>query len=54
MQPRFLAWIAEFAIQQVIGEVRQNSGSPHVAQMLHSEIDAFAHDALIVGRGRAD
>ena len=51
---RFLAGVAPFRVEQALGDVEDERGGPHVAQMLEVQVHAFADDARIARDRRAD
>ena len=51
---RLLAGVAPFRVEQALGDVEDQRGRPHVAEMLQAQIDAFADDAGIARDGGAD
>ena len=51
---RLLAGIAPFRVEQPLGEVEEERGRPHVAQVLEVQVDAFADDAGVARDRRAD
>ena len=42
---RLLAGVAPLGVEQALGEVEEERGGPHVAQVLEVQVDAFADDA---------
>ena len=54
MELGFLAGVAPFRVKQVLGDVEQECGGPHVAEMLKIHVHALAYDAGIVGDRRSD
>ncbi len=51
---RLLAGIAPFRVEQALGDVEEERGRPHVAQVLQAQVHAFADDAGVARDGRAD
>ena len=49
-----LAGIAPFGVEQALGDVEEQRGRPHVAQVFQVQVDAFADDAGVPGDRRAD
>ena len=54
MELRLFAWIAPFRVEQPLGDVEDERGGPHIAQMLEAHIHAFADDAGVARDRRAD
>ena len=49
-----LAGVAPLGVEQTLGEVEEQRGRPHVAQVLEVQVHAFADDAGVAGDRRAD
>ena len=54
MELRLLAGVTPFRVEQALGDVEEQRGRPHVAQVLQVHVHAFADDAGIAGDGGAD
>ena len=51
---RLLAGVAPLRVEQPLGDVEDERGRPHVAQMLEAHVHAFADDAGVARDGRPD
>ena len=51
---RLFAGVAPLRVEQALGEVEQQRGGPHVAQVLEGQVDAFADDPCVPRDRRAD
>ncbi len=54
MELGLLAGVAPFRVEQALGDVEEQRGGAHVAQMLQVHVHAFADDAGVSRDGRAD
>ncbi len=54
MELRLLAGVAPFRVEQALGDVEEQRGRPHVAQVLQVQVHALADDAGVARDGRAD
>ncbi len=51
---RLLAGVAPLRVEQPLGDVEDERGGPHVAQMLEAHVHALADDAGVARDGRPD